>query len=95
MGDLNWNKMVVAVTKHIKSLNWGYKTELSKLKIKYYNAFATFVDAHTVLLDSTKKQEKVTAERFVIACGSRPLYPDDLPNAKELAITSDDLFALK
>ncbi len=86
--------MVVAVTKHIKSLNWGYKTDLSKNKVKYYNHFATFVDPHTIELDNNKTKIRVTSERFVIACGSRPSYPD-LPNAKELAITSDDLFALK
>jgi thioredoxin reductase (NADPH) len=44
----DWKKMVVSVQKHIKSLNWGYKTELIKLKVKYYNAYASFLDAHTI-----------------------------------------------
>ena len=38
----NWTTMVQNVQKHIKSLNWGYKTDLIKLKIKYFNAYASF-----------------------------------------------------
>jgi len=51
----NWNTMVTTVNKHIKTLNWGYKTELIKAGTKYYNMYAKFVDAHTILLDDGKK----------------------------------------
>ena len=91
----NWGKLQKAVQSHIKSLNYGYKTDLTKLKIKYYNCFATFVDKHTVSLDNGKgKIETVTADKIVIATGGRPVYPD-IPGAKEYGITSDDLFYLK
>ena len=40
----NWSKMVQSVQKHIKSLNWGYKSDLIKLKVKYFNAYATFIN---------------------------------------------------
>jgi hypothetical protein len=43
------------VQKHIKSLNWGYKSDFIKLKLKYFNAYASFIDAHTLLLDDGKK----------------------------------------
>lgn len=46
--------MVKNVQNHIKGLNWGYKTDLIKLKCKYYNSYATFVDAHTIKLDNGK-----------------------------------------
>jgi len=83
------------VQAHVKSLNFGYKTDLTKLKIKYYNCFASFMDKHTISLDNGKgKIETVTAEKIVIATGGRPTYPD-IPGAKEFGITSDDLFYLK
>jgi len=44
----DWSKMVGNVQKHIKGLNWGYKTDLIKMKAKYYNSYATFVDPHTI-----------------------------------------------
>jgi pyruvate/2-oxoglutarate dehydrogenase complex dihydrolipoamide dehydrogenase (E3) component len=50
----NWAKMVQSVQKHIKSLNWGYKSDLIKLKVKYFNSYATFQDAHTIHLDNGK-----------------------------------------
>lgn len=80
---------------HIKGLNWGYKADLMKLKVKYYNSYATFVDPHTVSLDNGKgKVEQVTADKFVIAVGGRPNYPG-IPGDKEFGITSDDMFSLK
>lgn len=82
-----------AVQKHIKALNWGYKADMIKLKIKYYNAMASFVDAHTIELDFGKKKETVTARYVVVACGGRPSYPG-IPGDKEFGITSDDLFSM-
>lgn len=75
-------------------MNWGYKADLIKLKVKYYNFFATFVDEHTIHLDNGKTQETVTADKIVIAVGGRPLYPG-IPGDNEFGITSDDIFSLK
>lgn len=50
----DWETMVKNVQSHIKSLNWGYKTDLMKLKAKYYNSYASFVDAHTIRLENAK-----------------------------------------
>lgn len=66
-----------------------------KLKVKYFNAYATFVDAHTVQVDNGKGDiQKVTADKIVIAVGGRPSYPG-IPGDKEFGITSDDMFSLK
>lgn len=86
--------MITNIQKHIKSLNWGYKTDMIKLKVKYFNALATFVDAHTIHLKSDKIDQTVTAKNIVISCGGRPSYPG-IPGDKEFGITSDDLFSLK
>jgi len=90
-----WDTMVNTVQKHIKSLNWGYKTDMIKLKVKYFNAYASFVDQHTIQVDNRKgKVETVTAEKIIIAVGGRPSYPD-IPGAREFGITSDDIFSQK
>ena len=91
----NWETLVGSVQMHIKGLNWGYKADLMKLKVKYFNSYASFVDPHTVKLDNGKgKVEQVTADKFVIAVGGRPNYPG-IPGDKEFGITSDDMFSLK
>ena len=91
----DWSKMVKNVQSHIKSLNWGYKSDLIKLKVKYYNSYASFVDQHTIRLENAKGVvETVTAAKIVIAVGGRPSYPE-IPGDKEFGITSDDMFSLK
>jgi len=88
----NWEDMVGKVNDHIKSLQWGAKTELRSKNVKYYNKFATFVDDHTLeLTDAKGATEKVTAENILIACGGRPSY-GDYPGAQECCISSDDIF---
>jgi pyruvate/2-oxoglutarate dehydrogenase complex dihydrolipoamide dehydrogenase (E3) component len=37
---------------------------------------------------------QITARRVIIAVGGRPQYPE-IPGARELAITSDDIFSLE
>lgn len=48
----NWEKMVKNVNGHIRSLNFGYRSELTKKKIKFFNSYASFVDNHTVTVSS-------------------------------------------
>jgi pyruvate/2-oxoglutarate dehydrogenase complex dihydrolipoamide dehydrogenase (E3) component len=94
-GSHDWVKMVTNVQKHIKSLNWGYKSDLIKLKVKYFNAYATFIDAHTIQVDDGKKPpETITADKIVIAVGGRPSYAG-IPGDKEFGMTSDDIFMAK
>jgi len=88
-----WEPMVQNIQQHIKSLNWGFKADLIKAKAKYFNEYASFVDAHTLELKKANGQtQRVTADKIVIAVGGRPSYPD-IPGAKEFGITSDDIFS--
>ena len=90
-----WKTMIGNVNAHVRSLNFGYKGELSDKGVKYYNKYAKFIDAHTLSLEDKKGDiEQVTADKIVIATGGRPSYPD-IPGAKEHCITSDDIFWMK
>jgi len=69
--------MVKNVQNHIKGLNWGYKSDLIKMKAKYYNSYATFVDAHTLSLDNGKgKVEQVTADKSLLPSEEDHLIPE-------------------
>lgn len=90
----DWNKMVEGIQNHIGSLNWGYRVALRDKKVEYLNAYATFVDEHTLkTVDRRGKEKNITADKFLIAVGGRPRYAD-IPGAKEHCITSDDIFSL-
>ncbi|XP_078597168.1 thioredoxin reductase 1, cytoplasmic-like [Branchiostoma floridae x Branchiostoma japonicum] len=90
----NWHTMKEAIQNYIGSLNWGYRVALRDKGVKYENAYAEFVDPHTIkTVNRRGKENTATAERFLVAVGMRPRYPD-IPGAKEYGITSDDLFSL-
>lgn len=91
----DWDTLVQKVQMYIKKLNFGYRTALSKKEVEYHNKLATLIDVHTIeLTDAKGNKSKVTADKILIAVGGRPNY-GDYENAKELCITSDDIFALK
>ncbi|KAL3982807.1 Thioredoxin reductase 1 [Acanthocheilonema viteae] len=91
---LNWHQLRNAVQNHIASLNWGYRVQLKEKSVTYMNSYATFTGSHELSVKNKKgKVEKVTADRFLIAVGLRPRFPD-VPGALECCISSDDLFSL-
>ncbi|KAK6111168.1 Thioredoxin reductase 1 [Brugia pahangi] len=91
---LNWHQLKNAVQNHIASLNWGYRVQLKEKSVTYMNSYATFTGSHELSVKNKKgKVEKVTADRFLIAVGLRPRFPD-VPGALECCISSDDLFSL-
>jgi len=90
----DWSTLVGNVTNHIKSLNFGYRTELMKRSVKYINAYARFVDRYTLeATDKKGEKTKYTARRFIVATGGRPTLLD-IPGV-EHCISSDDIFKLK
>ncbi|XP_071514079.1 thioredoxin reductase 1, cytoplasmic [Panulirus ornatus] len=90
----DWNKMVESIQNHIGSLNWGYRVALREKKVTYLNAYAEFMDSHTLkTVDRRGKEKVITADKFILATGGRPRYPD-IPGAQEHCITSDDIFSL-
>lgn len=94
----DWKKLVTTVQSHIRSLNFSYMTGLRSSKVKYINGLAKLKDKNTVsyyLKGDLSKEETVTGKYILIATGCRPHVPDDVEGAKELSITSDDIFSLK
>ena len=93
--DFNWTTLRDNVQGHISSLNFGYRSQLRKNKVTYYNKFANFIDNHTIeLTDKKGKKETITSDKIIIATGLRPVYLE-APGAKECCITSDDIFKLE
>jgi len=91
----SWSEMVVNIQNYIRSLNWKYRKDLKDKKVTYFNAYAKFKDRHTVELYNKNGdlQKTITGQNFLLAPGCRPVYPD-FPGARELCISSDDVFSL-
>ncbi|CAD8131219.1 unnamed protein product [Paramecium sonneborni] len=93
----DWNTLVNEVQRQVKGINKANDDWLVTTNgITYYNKLGKLKDDHTIeLIDKDGQSGFVTAEYIVIAVGSRPSFPNDIPNVKQLTITSDDLFSLK
>ena len=84
----SWPKLIRAKDKEIDRLNQVYLRLLSDSGVKLFQARGSFIDEHTLQVG----EEKVTAERILIATGGTPWAPD-IPGI-EHAITSNEAFDL-
>lgn len=68
--------------------------QLQRNGVSTVTGHARFVGAHRVEVTSSKGAEEITADRFVIAVGTAPARPEEIPFDDELVLTSDDLVKL-
>ena len=85
----DWNTMITAVNNEVDRLNGIYQRMLDKSEVKVYSGYGTFIDSHTIAIG----EEKVTAEKILIAVGGKPVKPDYIIGI-EHAITSREIFHL-
>ncbi|MDJ0648315.1 MAG: glutathione-disulfide reductase [Xenococcaceae cyanobacterium MO_188.B19] len=83
----DWNTMITAVNNEVDRLNGIYQRMLDKSEVKVYQGYGTFIDSHTIAIG----EEKVTAEKILIAVGGKPVKPDHISGI-EHAITSREIF---
>ncbi|MEM7760728.1 MAG: glutathione-disulfide reductase [Cyanobacteria bacterium P01_A01_bin.40] len=88
--SFNWLKMITAVNNEVDRLNGIYRRMLDNSHVKVYRGYGKLLDPHTVEIGN----QKVTANKILIAVGGKPVKPDDIPGI-EHAITSREIFHVK
>mmetsp|Transcript_38757 Transcript_38757/g.109596 ORF Transcript_38757/g.109596 Transcript_38757/m.109596 type:complete len:551 (+) Transcript_38757:175-1827(+) len=89
-----WVDLVQSVQNHVRSINFGYRVELRSKRVDYINASGALTGPNTVVATSCDGSSRtLSADRIVLAVGGRPSFPD-APGARELCLTSDDIFSL-
>jgi len=88
-GAHDWVKLAAARDGEVARLSAIYSRLLQGAGVTSFDARASFEDAHTLRVG----EQRVTAERIVVATGGRATRLD-IPGA-ELGLISDDLFTLK
>ncbi|MGL5795059.1 MAG: glutathione-disulfide reductase [Waterburya sp.] len=86
--SFDWHKMITAVNNEVTRLNGIYQRMLDNSAVQLYQGHGKFIDSHTIEIGD----EKVTAEKILIAVGGRPVKPN-MPGI-EHAITSREIFHL-
>ncbi|GAA3908722.1 glutathione-disulfide reductase [Halomonas cibimaris] len=72
----NWATLRENKKGEIKRLNGIYQHLLDKAGVALFNARATVVDAHTVMLVSDQGEQHITAAKILVATGGWPWVPD-------------------
>jgi NAD(P) transhydrogenase len=71
------------------------RNQLSRNHVAVLNGLGHFVDPHTVtVVDDDGKETKVTADKIIIATGTRPARPDTVQFDDHTIIDSDDIVGL-
>ena len=90
----SWEGMRQNIQNHIRGLNFKYRVNLRENGVTYLNKLGKFKDNHTLeVTDKKGNVSEITAARIVVAVGGRPTNLDC--EGGELAISSDDIFALE
>ncbi len=74
------------VDQNVKGIDYLMK----KNKIEVFNGTASFKDAHTIHIAGNKETKDITADKIIIATGSKPLVPSAFNYDKKRIITSTE-----
>ncbi len=88
-GGFDWPTLMGAVNGEVDRLNGIYQKMLDNSKVEVFRHYAHFLDPHTLAVGD----QKITAERILIAVGGKPVKPTTIPGI-EHTITSDEIFHL-
>lgn len=68
--------------------------QLQRNHIKLINGLATFIDPHTISVDTINGEQKFTAQFIIIAVGTAPTRRQDIPFTPDTIFTSDGLLEM-
>jgi NAD(P) transhydrogenase len=71
------------------------KSELQRNHVETFEGEATFVDTHTVQIQSEQGSRQITADHFLIAVGARPVSNGRIPQDGKRIYSSDQLLSLR
>ncbi len=71
------------------------RDQLKRNRINMYFGMARFVDDKTVLVKGEKRDETLTADKFLIACGTHPARDPAIPFDDQTIIDVDQILDLK
>ncbi len=86
--EFDWSVLRDNKTNEIKRLNGIYGNMLGNAGVEVISGYASFVDAHTVMVDG----KTYTAERILIAVGAKPFIPEF--QGSDLVVSSNEMFFL-
>ncbi|NQZ76231.1 MAG: dihydrolipoyl dehydrogenase [Ekhidna sp.] len=91
---VNLKQMISRKADVVKQNTDGIDYLMKKNKIDVFHGMGSFIDKHTIQIDG-KEQKQITAEKIIIATGSKPANLPFIELDKERVITSTEALELK
>jgi len=88
-------QLLAQVDRVVQRESEGVQDALSRNDVQVLRGHARFEDAHTLLVEGISVHQRLTAEKILIAVGTRPTDPRGVKPDGEVVITSDSLLHLK
>lgn len=71
------------------------RDQLKRNRIRMYFGMARFIDDHTIGVEGESGEKTLTAEKFLIACGTHPVRNPDIPFDDKTIIDVDQILDLQ
>ena len=81
------------VTQVVERETGVVRDQLRRNNIDLFCGLASFVDANTIKMEGPTDTHLLHADYILIACGTRPSHPDDIPFDGKKIIASDQFFS--
>jgi NAD(P) transhydrogenase len=94
-GNLSIGELLASCQRIIATEMEIVSVQLRRNGVELVHGLAAFKDKKTVRVKSSQGETEVTADSFIIAVGTEPVRPDQIPFDDECVLTSDDLLHLK
>lgn len=93
--NLNMKQMIARKRSVVEENVQGIGFLMKKNKIDVHSGWGSFVDEHTVKVSGKEGDKELTAEKIVIATGSKPNTPDMFQYDKKRVITSTEALEIE
>lgn len=90
MSDLTYR--IESIVRHE---NQVIEDQLRRNRIEILKGFASFIDAHTISIEHDGTVSKKTADKIIIAVGTKPHHPPGFENDGKKILDSDDVLGIE
>lgn len=91
---LSFEKMIKRKTKVVENLRKGVESLLKNLNVDIYNGTAHISANRKIVIEANSGKEVITADKIIIATGSKPFIPPIIGAEHTAFYTSDTIFDL-
>src|SRR4029079_656505 len=92
--DISINDLLARAEQIIGRETQGLPAQLKRNGVTTYEGCARFIDPHTLEVQADAPSTRLTAERILVACGTRPAHSPEIPFDDSRLIDTDHLSGL-